>query len=275
MFPCVYRRPKHSPSVPNSLLPESASRLPALFPTLLLLLLSHSTPATATRVLLRVSQGGDGVRPPGVWGGLEPSTTSGEAADLFSVGLAVGNQSETNLSAEVLLYDRVQRRVYASIRRRRQRSRLPDLYSTPLCTDSSKGVLLPVFRNVRLVDTHHAYLTDRACGWKCGWGPFAVHDGKIYFILSAVLGGDPSRLMRQTQLRVMRGCEASLDAAATRPDPDTPYDLDILQCSELISVLHTEDYTRRRPKPTMWVAANMVAFTLQDGVSIVFQVRIL
>lgn len=255
-----------------SLLPESVSRLLSLFLTLLLL--SHSPPASASaaaRVLLRVSQGGDGVRPPGVWGGLAPSTASGEATNLFSVGLAVGNQSETNLSAEVLTYDRVQRRVYASVRRRRQRSRLPDLYSAPLCTDSTKGVFLPVFRNVRLVDTHHAYLTDRACGWKCGWGPFAVHDGKIYFILSAVLGGDPSRLMRQTQLRLMRGCEASLEAAASRTDPDTPFDLDILQCSELISVLHTEDYTQRRPRPTMWTAGNMVAFTLQDGVSIVFQ----
>ncbi|KAI0218322.1 hypothetical protein LSAT2_029986 [Lamellibrachia satsuma] len=254
---------------------ECVRQISTLCVTLLLFVhLFPPAPAeSAGRFLFRVSQGGDGVRPPGVWGGLAPPTATGSAPDLFSAGLALGNKSDpsSNLSAEVLTYDTARRRLYVSVRRRGPRSRLSDLYSAPLCTDTAAGVFLPVFRNVRLVDTHHVHLTDEACGWKCGWGPFAVFEGRIYFILSVVLHDDPSRLMRQTQVRVIAGCEEQLDAAANRPDLDTPYDLDILECSELISVLHTEDYKLRRPRPRMWAAGNMVAFRLQDGVSVVFQ----
>ena len=205
-----------------------------------------------------------------MWGGIAAPSTTGEAVDLFSVGLALGNASDatTNLSAEVVTYDDVTHRIYVSVRRRE----IPDVYSASLCTDSSLVVLRPVLVNVRLVDPHHVYLMDRACGWKCGWGPFAVHAGKTYFILSAVLGDDPSRLVRQMQLRVMSGCEERMDAGASRADTIAPHDLEILECSELISVLHTEDYLRKRPRPTMWAAGNMVVFRLEDGISAVFQV---
>ena len=269
---CLCFRPRHFAE-------EQVHRISTLFVTLLLVAsldlflpapADSAADSAADRFLFRVSQGGDGIQSRGVWGGIAPSSTTGEASDLFSVGLALGNASDatTNLSAEVLTYDDVTRRIYVSVRRRE----IPDVYSASLCTDSSPMVLRPVLVNVRLVDGHHVYLMDRACGWKCGWGPFGVHDGKVYFILSAVLGDDPSRLVRQIQLRVLSGCEESIDAAANRLDPLSPHDLDILECSELISVLHTEDYLRKRPRPTMWAAGNMVVFRLQDGVSAVFQV---
>ena len=199
--------------------------------------------------LFRSSPGGDrSLHAAGLWGGEINTADDGLSDDLYAVGfdrIAINNATRVGLDIVGVSYDPITRDVLLEIQKDAQSATIA---RGSLCQPTAG--LRAVADGVRLTSSYNPYLVDDECAWKCGWNAFAFHDGRLYFLLSAVFGDHISSLTREIQVRVLTS------ACST---PVTSGSFDILACSEKVVVLHSESYLYPTPTLDVWAAGAMVA----------------
>ena len=194
------------------------------------------------RNLFRASQGGDSIKPPGLWGGLIDILNDGAADDLSQYGF----ETPLPYSVTSVSHDSVHGR--ATVLMEHSDDMTVALASGPLC-EEGEGTLDFLLRGAKLVDKQNPFLLESACGWKCGMGPVEVRNGTIYFVLSAVYGQVLAQLRREIQIRELRGCEHLYGIPVA--------EFHILNCSRLVTVLYSHFYEWPEPTLDVWMAAGL------------------
>lgn len=214
-----------------------------------------------SEMLFRVTPGGDGIRDAGLWGGHIDLTQNGQANDLYSHGYQDLNTSATSyhgIEIEYVSHDPVSKATLMVIE---DPSALPSstkqAISLGYMCQENQATLNATFQNFQLIDNSNPYLMDSDCGWKCGWGPFALYNNHLYFILSAVFGPNFSDLTRQIQLRVLDGCEDVIDSMRNQNNSDQINYFLVLECSQVVETIYSEVYTKPSPRPKAWVATEL------------------
>ena len=119
-----------------------------------------------------------------------------------------------------------------------------------------------LFRRTKIAHRYERHPMQAFCESKCGWGPFAAHDGQVYFVYSSVVVGESGAPQRQIQLRVLKACEDM------ERHEDSSYSFDAFSCSRLVAVFHRdrEDVKRPTPQwPKVWTAGALKIARLTDG----------
>jgi hypothetical protein len=216
--------------------------------------------------LFRVSQGANSQYPPGLWGGEMDHSGNGVGEDLFKYGYSTSVSQSVNpesvsqsLSLHSVSYDEASQEAMLVLEDGVKSGASTSSYTAvagALC-EADDGKMRLLFTRPLLQHPEHPYLFDADCGFKCGWGPFAFHNGKVYFILSAVFGKIPSLLTRRIELRQLVPC-ADEDEELTEPLED----FNLLECSKPLALLHSEAYRKPSPQVKVWPAHSMKAATV-------------
>jgi hypothetical protein len=211
--------------------------------------------------LMRTSPGGDGVRPAGIWAGEVKGHSHGRAEDLFTHGfssLEGVNSSMVGLEVTVLSRDPVGRGLLVVTKNTQGQMSLA--LGSGLCGDSKPRVLL---HNVKPVDAQNPYMSDTECRHKCGLGPLALYDGRVYFVLTAIYGKIYSQLVRHMEIRLLDttgNCAEVIAGLGQRVD-GSQKDFPVLQCSHLVATLFTEPYTKPNPVVSRWSSQHLTITT--------------
>ena len=232
----------------------------AVYPWIIHVLLVSSTYGES---LFRTSPGGDGIKAAGLWGGHVTLTQNGQAENLHSHGYESLNTSYTSyhgIQIDYVSYDPISKRTLIAIEDpdASTESTQQALAIGTLC-ESGHNSLQATFQNFKLVDSDNAFFMDDDCSWKCGWGPFAFYDNKIYFVLSAVFGEHFSALQRQIQIRVIDGCDDVIESMHNQRSRSATSlsEFHILQCSTHVTTLYTQDYAKPSPTVNAWTTSEL------------------
>ncbi|ELT96070.1 hypothetical protein CAPTEDRAFT_214707 [Capitella teleta] len=173
---------------------------------------------------LYFSTPGDSVHPAGFYGS-RINSSDGNFEDLFENGLncvQYKTHTKTNLNIQSVSFDHVTKQALVSVYRDDHLTLVskklcqPDV--TTSCSNSSTHVLF-----------YEADLVFEKIG------PFALHNGSVYFLLNRVEVLDVIVSQSDIELRRMEGCEEKYPV-----DGSTAFDVE--SCSKLISRLHTERF---------------------------------
>lgn len=189
---------------------------------------------------------------------------------------------QSDLSADNIFTD--EHNVYAVVREEIF-SGTPDLYVSrkPSCTSADNSAdqklhFRPMYSNLALVSSSNSDLMPPKCRWKCGWGPFNVapaddssvvarpspaitspDQGRLYFVVAGMFGSSHD-LHHEVHLRRLRSdCRRVLNAKSRRGSE--PRDFEVLNCSELISVVskgRPATSAGRPAKAVTWSGSSLV-----------------
>lgn len=233
-----------------------------LFYTLLCSVLMQSYWAKVQgEYLFRVSPGGDGYASAGLWGGTLDLNQNGKATNLYSHGYDTLNTSYSTyygIDMEYISHDPITGKVLMIVEEPdgAETSTKHSMALGPLCKEEC-APLDATFQNFKLTDNNNPFLMDQDCDSKCGWGPFAYHDSKIYFLLSAVFGTRYDSLSRQIQIRVLEGCDDIIDEIKNQGSRGSVAEFPVNECSKLIKVIHEEQYLKPNSRPKVWVTSDL------------------
>lgn len=105
------------------------------------------------------------------------------------------------------------------------------------------------------------YYMDSECGYYCGLGPVAMLGGRVFFILSGVVGQHHNALERVVSLREL--------TVGPRLNSSR---FDVLQNSRLVHVIHQEVYQKPHPEVSGWAAGQLRVASVQGGLHFFLQV---
>ena len=197
-------------------------------------------------LLYRVTSGGDDAHRAGLWGGDIELSGNGRTNNLFRFGFDTFNTSSGHLQRgmriDYVTHDPVSMKALFIIEdtNAAEDSTQQAVAVGDLCSEGTDqlDVLLTSYK---FVDTDNPHLLDSDCGWRCGWGPFAFTDNRLYFLFSAVLGSSFSNLRHEIQLRVLHQNTSNCLHA---PDATGVSELSILQCSDHLQTIHSTQFVK-------------------------------
>lgn len=224
--------------------------------------------------LFRVSQGAGSQHPPGLWGGEMDYTGTGQGKDLFQYGYGTSVREVTDhissINIHSVSYDDFTEETLAILQEAgdsgSSASRFTGVAGS-LC-EADEGKIRMLFTNPVLTDAENPYLFDNDCGGKCGWGPFAYHRGRVYFIMSAVFGKVPALLMRRIELRELIPCGSSSGEDLIEEPLEN---FNLLECSRRLALLHSTPYRKPEPHVEVWPAASLTAKDIDGEVTLFLQ----
>ena len=216
-------------------------------------------------LLYRVTSGGSSHHEAGLWGGDIDLKANGRTADLFQYGYDSFNtssgRSHEGMRIDYVTHDPISMKALMIIKDEdapatstQQAVAIGDLCNEG---DAHLDILLT---NYVFVDEDNPFLLERDCGWRCGWGPFAYTEGRLYFLFSAVFGASFTQLRHEIQLRMMHqnrtGCITMQENGVN--------ELTILQCSDLVHTLHSEAYVKPSPKVYASTTTSLKVVTIDN-----------
>lgn len=248
---------------------------------LFFLLLVTGCPARAG-YLFRASPGYDGIRPAGLWGGMLNHSDLGQGKNLFSIGYEEIEMSYLydGIRINTLSYDPHTRDALVEVID--TLDRISIVRRGKICPNnapllhSENSLNLPlttVIPDVTLVDSDHPFLFDSECGWKCGWGSFALFNDRIYFILTGVYGLRSTSLRRKIQIRVLNSNCDDLIEKAIRNGEKTEFP--VLSCSTHVVTVLDAPYKRPNPNLDTWVASPLKVVQTAPGRPLCFYLQLL